>query len=75
MLEIDVQATVGPGQDQEQVQIGIEFDVISVREYDHFARDCPNSREEKEIEQLQQMLNLGDEQSFSNTLKHPRQFQ
>ena len=33
------------------------------REYDHFARDCPTSREEKEIEQLQQMLNLGDEQT------------
>ena len=30
MLEIEVQATVGPGQDQEQVQIGIEFSVISV---------------------------------------------
>ena len=29
MLEIEVQAIVGPGQDQEQVQIGIEFDVIS----------------------------------------------
>ena len=26
-------------------------------------RDCPTSREEKEIEQLQQMLNLGGEQS------------
>ena len=33
------------------------------REYDHFARDCPTYREEKEIEQLQQMLNLGDEQT------------
>ena len=33
------------------------------REYDHFARDCPTSREEKEVEQLQQMLNLGDEQT------------
>ena len=30
MLETEVQALVGPGQDQEQVQIGIEFDVISV---------------------------------------------
>ena len=30
MLEIGVQATVGPGQDQDQVQIGIEFNVISV---------------------------------------------
>ena len=33
------------------------------REYNQFARDCPTSREEKEIEQLQQMLNLGDEQT------------
>ena len=30
VLEIEVQATVGPGQDPEQVLIGIEFDVISV---------------------------------------------
>ena len=32
------------------------------REYDRFIRDCPTLREEKEIEQLQQMLNLGNEQ-------------
>ena len=32
------------------------------REYDHFARDCPNSREERDLEQLQQMLNM-EEQS------------
>ena len=32
------------------------------REYNHCARDCLTSREEKEIEQLQQMLNLGNEQ-------------
>ena len=38
------------------------------REYDHFARDCPTSREEKEIEQLQQILNLGDE-TISSTLQ------
>ena len=30
MLETGVQAIVGPGQDQQQVQIGIEFDAISV---------------------------------------------
>ena len=30
MLEIEVQAIVGPGLDQEQVQIGMEFNVISV---------------------------------------------
>ena len=28
------------------------------REYDHFVRDCPSSREERDQEQLQQMLNL-----------------
>ena len=32
------------------------------REYDHFARDCPTSREERDLEQLQQMLNLEDEE-------------
>ena len=30
MQETEVQAVVGPGQDQEQVQTRIEFDVISV---------------------------------------------
>ena len=28
------------------------------RKYDHFARDCPNSREERDLEQLQHMLNM-----------------
>ena len=28
------------------------------REYDHFARDCPTSREDRDLEQLWQMLNL-----------------
>ena len=32
------------------------------REYDHFARDCPTSREERNLEQLQQMLNLEAEE-------------
>ena len=31
------------------------------REYDHFARDCPNSREERDLEQLQQMLNMEEQ--------------
>ena len=29
-IELEVQTIVDPGQDQEQVQIGTEFDVISV---------------------------------------------
>ena len=28
------------------------------REYDHFARDCPISREERDLEQLQHILNM-----------------
>ena len=31
------------------------------REYDHFARDCPNSREERDLEQLQHMLNMEEQ--------------
>ena len=31
--------------------------------YYHFTKDCPTSREERELEQLQQMLNLEDEQT------------
>ena len=37
------------------------------REYDHFTRDCPTSREEREIEQLQQMLNLEEDQTPLST--------
>ena len=33
------------------------------RKYDDFARDCPTSREEREIEQLQCMLNLEEDQT------------
>ena len=31
------------------------------REYDHFARDCPNSREERDLEHLQHMLNMEEQ--------------
>ena len=31
------------------------------REYDHFMRDCPNSGEERDLEQLQQMLNMEEQ--------------
>ena len=37
------------------------------REYNHFVRDCPTSKQDKEIEQLQQMLNLGDEQTIPSS--------
>ena len=35
------------------------------REYNHFTKDCPTSREENEIEQ---MLNLEDEQTSLKSL-------
>ena len=38
------------------------------REYYHYAKDCPTLREEKEIEQLQQMLNLEDEQTLLKSI-------
>ena len=31
------------------------------REYDHFMRDCPSSREDIDLEQLQQMLNVEEQ--------------
>ena len=38
------------------------------REYDHFAKHCPTSKEEREIEQIQQMYNLDEEQTSLKTL-------
>ena len=38
------------------------------REYDHFTKDCPTSREERELEQLQQIPNLEDEQTSLKSL-------
>ena len=40
------------------------------REYDYFTRDCPTSREERDLDQLQQMLNLEEEETL---LLHSRQ--
>ena len=31
------------------------------RKYEHFGRDCPNSTEERDLEQLQQMLNMEEQ--------------
>ena len=38
------------------------------REYDHFMKDYPMSKEEREIEQIQQMFNLHKEQTSLNML-------
>ena len=60
IIELEVQATVDPGQactNRDRIHC------YECREYDLFAKDCPTSREEKEIEQLQQIFNMGDEQT------------
>ena len=38
------------------------------REYDHFVRDCINSREERDLEQMQQMLNMEAKEKNSFTI-------
>ena len=38
------------------------------REYDHFARECPTRRENRETEQIQQMFSLDDDQMLLQTL-------
>ena len=42
---------------------------FNCREYNHSANDCPTSREERDLEQLQQMLNLEEEQTCSLTCR------
>ena len=43
------------------------------RECDHFARDCPTSREERELEQLQQMFNLGNKQTLKKLVTNAQE--
>ena len=38
------------------------------REYDHFAKDCQTSNEERETEQIQKIFNLDGEQTSLKTL-------
>ena len=59
IIELEAQAIVDPGQDASTNRDRIHY--YKCRENNHFARDCPTSREEREVEQLQIMLNLGDE--------------
>ena len=58
---IEVLVIADRGQVQEQPQIGTELDVTECKEYDHFARDCPMTQANREMEQIQQMLNLDED--------------
>ena len=59
-IGIGIHAIVGSCQDLEWVQRGIQYDVISVGNMIISWSTVPLLRK-KDIEQLQQMLNLGDE--------------
>ena len=50
------------------MQIEIELGAITVENTNHFAKDCPTSKEDREIEQIQQMFNLDEEQTSLKTL-------
>ena len=60
VVEIGVQVTVDLGQAPELIQIEIGLDVIIAENVTIFARDCSYSREERELERLQQMLDMQD---------------
>ena len=34
------------------------------QEYDHFARDCPTTQADREVEQIQQMFNMDEDQTI-----------
>ena len=38
------------------------------REYDHFARDCPTTQADREVEQIQQMFNREEDQTLLQML-------
>ena len=48
VTELEVQVIEDQGQNPEPVLIGDGIRCYNCREYDHFARDCPTSREERD---------------------------
>ena len=63
----EAEEIVDQGLDQEQVQID-RIRCYKYREYDHFIKDCPTSKEIREIGKIQQMFNLDEEQTSLKTL-------
>ena len=64
---VEALVIVDQGQFQGQLQIEIGSDVLSVGEYDHFARDCPTRQGSREAEQIQQMFNMDEDQTILQT--------
>ena len=61
MEEIEALAMIDLDQVPELVQNRDRIRCYACREYDHFVRDCPSSREERDLEQLQHMLNMEEQ--------------
>ena len=61
ITEIEAQATTDLGSGSRASTNRDRIRCYACREYDHFARDCPNSREERNLEQLQHMLNMEEQ--------------
>ena len=59
---IEAEVIVDQEQDLELVTNRDRIRCYNCREYYHFTRDCSTSREERDLEQLQQMLNLEAEE-------------
>ena len=68
IIELEAQAIVDPDQDPELVQIGIEYIVISVGNTITLQETVPLLERKREVEQLQRMLNLGDEQTVTPSM-------
>ena len=61
VAEIEVQVTVDQDLGSRASTNRDRIRYYKCREYDHFMRDCPNSREERDLEQVQQMLNMEEQ--------------
>ena len=64
-----IEALVTGDQDQvqEQLPIGIGIRCLEYREDNHFARDCPLTLVNREVEQIQQMFNMDKDQTILQT--------
>ena len=70
IIELEIQGKVDPDQGPKLAQIGIEFVVINVGNMITLQGTVQLLKEEKEIEELQQMLNLGNEQLITHPMSN-----
>ena len=70
-IELTIQVVVDLGQESRATTNRDRIGCYNCREYDCFVRDCPTSREERDLEQLQHVLNLEEEeQTYQSSSRH-----